>query len=173
MAYVIVVHRALDVRFVIRQGLQYVLATGGIRIFQVAISIAIVLMAATMSAGDNSHLGRRVLLIAAGFGLLAFTRIFAERGRRWLDRRFFREAYNTEQILGDLANRVRTMVETRPLLEMVARSISETLHVPQVSVLLNGRGGFELAYPIRPAWQSLKTAWLCAIYRKISIFWLV
>ena len=147
MAYVIVVHRALDVRFVIRQGLQYVLATGGIRIFQVAISIAIVLMAATMSAGENSHLGHRVLLIAAGFGLLAFTRIFAERGRRWLDRRFFREAYNTEQILGDLANRVRTMVETRPLLEMVARSISETLHVPQVCVLLNGRGGFELAYP--------------------------
>jgi phosphoserine phosphatase RsbU/P len=147
MAYVIVVHRAMDVTVVIRQGLQYLLATGGVRIFQVAVSIAIIVLAATMSAGHNSNLAQRILLISTGFALLAFTRIFAEHVRRWVDRRFFREAYNAEQILGDLANRVRTMVETGPLLEMVARRISESLHVPQVSVLLNGRRGFELAYP--------------------------
>ena len=99
-----------------------------------------------MSAARNSIFAR-VLLISAGFGLLAFTRIFAERVRRWLDRRFFREAYNAEQILGDLANRVRTMVETRPLLETVARSISQSLHVPQVSLLLNGGQSFRVAYP--------------------------
>ncbi|HEY3454401.1 MAG TPA: SpoIIE family protein phosphatase, partial [Bryobacteraceae bacterium] len=146
MAYAIVVHRAMEVSVVIRQGLQYLLAKGGVRVFQVAVSIAIIVLAATMSAGRNSVLAR-VLLISAGFGLLAFTRIFAERVRRWLDRRFFREAYNAEQILGDLANRVRTMVETRPLLETVARSISQSLHVPQVSLLLNGGQGFQVAYP--------------------------
>ncbi len=146
MAYVIVVHRAMDVSVVIRQGLQYLLAKGGVRIFQVAVSIAIIVLAATMSAARNSIFAR-VLLISTGFGLLAFTRIFAERVRRWLDRRFFREAYNAEQILGDLANRVRTMVETRPLLEMVARSISQSLHVPQVSLLLNGGQSFRVAYP--------------------------
>lgn len=147
MAYVIVVHRAMDVTVVIRQGLQYLLATGGVRVFRVAVSFAIIFMAATVSAGHNSNLEQRILLISTGFALLAFTRIFAERLRRWVDRRFFREAYDAEQILGDLANRVRTMVETRPLLEMVARRISESLHVQQVSVLLNGPGGFELAYP--------------------------
>ena len=43
-AYVIVVHRAMDVRVVIRQGLQYVLARGGIRAIQIAL-----LMAATLA----------------------------------------------------------------------------------------------------------------------------
>ena len=36
MAYVIVVHRAMDVRVAVRQGLQYLLATTGIRILQIA-----------------------------------------------------------------------------------------------------------------------------------------
>ena len=146
MAHAIVVHRAMDVTVVIRQGLQYLLATGGVRFFQVAVSVAIIVLAASMSAARNSIFAR-VLLISAGFGLLAFTRIFAERIRLWLDRRFFREAYDAEQILGDLATRVRTMVETRPLLETVARSISQSLHVPQVSLLLNGGQSFRVAYP--------------------------
>ena len=34
MAYVIVVHRAMDVRVVVRQGLQYAFATGGVRVLQ-------------------------------------------------------------------------------------------------------------------------------------------
>ena len=37
LAYVIVVHRAMDVRVVIRQGLQYALATRGIRVLQVVL----------------------------------------------------------------------------------------------------------------------------------------
>ena len=41
MAYVIVVHRAMDVRVVLRQGLQYLLATSGIRILQIAISAGV------------------------------------------------------------------------------------------------------------------------------------
>jgi sigma-B regulation protein RsbU (phosphoserine phosphatase) len=50
MAYVIVVDRAMDVRVVVRQGVQYLLATGSIRVLQVVISIAIIVVAASMSA---------------------------------------------------------------------------------------------------------------------------
>ena len=146
MAYVIVVYRAMDVRVAIRQGLRYLLATGGVRVFQAAISIAIIVMAATMSADHTVNLAQRFLLISAGFALLAVTRIVADRIRQWLDRRFFRDEYNAEQILGELANRVRTMVETGPLLEMVARRISESLHVPRVALLLNNGGTFELEH---------------------------
>lgn len=49
---------------------------------------------------------------------------------RWVDRRFFREAYEADAILSDLATNVRTIVETRPLLETVATRIAESLHVP-------------------------------------------
>jgi len=148
MAYVIVVHRAMDVRVVIRQGLRYLLATSGVRVVQAAVSIAIIVMAATIGSGQNASLARRIGWISAGFALLAFIRIFAERVRRWVDRRFFREAYDAEQILSDLANRLRTMVETSSVLEMVAERISESLHIPQVALLLNKGGRFELAYGV-------------------------
>jgi len=42
LAHVIVVQRALDMRVVIRQGLQYALASGGIRVLQVALLINMV-----------------------------------------------------------------------------------------------------------------------------------
>ncbi len=41
-AYVIVVDRAIDVRVVVRQGVQYLLASGSIRVLQVVISIGII-----------------------------------------------------------------------------------------------------------------------------------
>jgi sigma-B regulation protein RsbU (phosphoserine phosphatase) len=90
MAYVIVVHRPMDVRVVLRQGLQDLLATSGIRILQIAISAGIIVLAATMSA--NSSVATRVGLIAGGFALLVGLGAFADRLRRWIDRRFFREA---------------------------------------------------------------------------------
>jgi phosphoserine phosphatase RsbU/P len=50
MAYVIVVHRAMDVRVALRQGVQYLLATSGVRILQMAISAGVIVLAVTMGA---------------------------------------------------------------------------------------------------------------------------
>jgi phosphoserine phosphatase RsbU/P len=146
MAYVIVVNRAMDVRVVLRQGLQYLLATSGIRIIQIAISAGVIVLAATMSV--NSRLGTRVGLIAVGFALLLGLAAFADRLRGWIDRRFFREAYEADEILADLAARVRTMVETERLLETVTNRVAEALHVPRIAILLNGNGAFRPAYAV-------------------------
>jgi sigma-B regulation protein RsbU (phosphoserine phosphatase) len=146
MAYAIVVHRAMDVRVVIRQGLQYVLATGGIRVLQLAISVAIIITAATMSA--NTSVPIRIAFISLGFALLAGLGAFAGRLRGWIDRRFFREAYEADTILSDLATQVRTMLETGPLLETVAARIAESLHVPRIAILLNEGGAFRPAYAV-------------------------
>jgi sigma-B regulation protein RsbU (phosphoserine phosphatase) len=59
-----------------------------------------------------------------------------KRLQTWIDRRFFREAYDAERILNELAEEVRRYTETGPLLETVARCISETLHVGQIGMLL-------------------------------------
>ncbi len=144
MAYVIVVDRAMDVRVVVRQGVQYLLATGSIRILQVVISIGIIVAAASMSA--NTSVPRRVVLISLGLVLLAGVGGFAQRLRGWIDRRFFREAYEADAILADLAAKVRTMLETGPLLETVATRISAALHVPRIAILLDGGGAFRPAY---------------------------
>jgi len=144
MAYVIVVHRAMDVRVVLRQGLQYLLAKSGIRILQMAISAGIIVVAATISV--NFSVAIRVGLLSAGFALLVGLGAFAERLRRWVDRRFFREAYETDKILADLAARVRTIVETGPLIKTVTSCVAEALHVPRVAIFLNGDGAFRPAY---------------------------
>ena len=146
MAYVIVVHRAMDVRVVVRQGLQYMLARGGVRILQATISVAIIVTAATMSV--RIGVVQRVLFIAFGFLLLAGVRGFAGRLRGWIDRQFFREAYEADAILSDLATTVTTILETEPLLRTITARIGESLHVPRIAILLNGGGKFRPAYAV-------------------------
>jgi sigma-B regulation protein RsbU (phosphoserine phosphatase) len=146
-AYVIVVHRAMDVRVVIRQGLQYVLARGGIRAIQIALMVAVTIAATTLLTGDAGI--PRVASVVAGMGLIvAIGGRFGDRLRRWVDRRFFREAYEADAILSDLAIKVRTIVETRPLLEIVATRIAESLHVPRIAILLDDSGTFQSAYAL-------------------------
>ncbi len=147
LAYVIVVQRAMDVRVVVRQGLQYGLAKSGIRALQIGMIITITLIA-TSWIGQSQHRPMKIILIVVTF-LVGFSLSRgADRLRRWTDRRFFREAYNAEQVLSELIDQVRSMVETRPLIETVAARISDTLHIPRVAVLLGGGGFFRPAYAL-------------------------
>jgi len=146
MAYVIVVHRAMDVRVAIRQGLQYVLASGTVRAFQIAAGAGIIIGATMLSA--NLSVPRRLAFTATAIVLIGVIRLFSQRLSRWVDRRFFREAYEADAILSELAAKVRTMVETGPLLETVARRIAESMHVPRIAILLDGGGQFQPAHAI-------------------------
>src|SRR5579872_3126088 len=147
LAYVIVVQRAMEVRVAVRQGLQYGLAKNGILVLQGVAALVVVLTAFPLLTRSED---RPTKIIVAVVGLLAiFTiRRAAHRLRTWTDRRFFREAYNAEQVLSELSDQVRSMVETRPLIETVAARISETLHVPRVAVLLNGGESFGPAFAL-------------------------
>jgi len=146
-AYAIVVHRAMDVRVVIRQGLQYLLARGGVRAIQIALLAAATIAATSLLRADASF--PAVALVVAGLVSVAVVaNRFSDRLGRWVDRRFFREAYEADAILSDLATRVRTIVETQPLLETVATRIAESLHVPRIAILLKTDGAFQPAYAL-------------------------
>ena len=147
MAYVIVVERALDVRLVVRQGMQYLLARGSVRLLQIGGSIAIFFLAVDRFnvRGDSAL---RFVPIVVGVACIVAIGRFGDRLRRWVDRRFFREAYDAEQLLAELATQVRTMVETRPLLEMVANQVASALHVPRLAILLNSGGVLEPAFAL-------------------------
>ncbi len=152
LAYVIVVQRAMDVRVVLRQGLQYALAKNGVRVLQV---LALALVAATAVALIQQNRDRPQKMIVIALGSLAFfgIRRLAVRTGAWLDRRFFREAYDAEQVLSELSDSVRSMVEARSLIETVAGRISQTLHIPRVAVLLGGgpyRPAYALGYGAAP-----------------------
>jgi sigma-B regulation protein RsbU (phosphoserine phosphatase) len=147
-AYVIVVHRAMDVRVVIRQGLQYALAKGGVRVLQVILVASIIIASILLAESPRTNRPQKIIVISLSVLLVLLIKQGAERLRVWVDRRFFREAYNAEQILNDLSQDVRTMVETGPLLETVAQRISESLHVPRVALLLKENGSYRPAHAL-------------------------
>jgi sigma-B regulation protein RsbU (phosphoserine phosphatase) len=143
LAYVILVQRAMDVRMAIRQSVRYTLARGGLwlvgaAMFSVAIKIFV-------DVGQQGSFTRdQIALLAIGAVLLVLRRRYRGRVQRWVDRRFFREAYSTEQVLSELSNQARRFVDAGPLLQTVTHRISETLHVPRISVLLRDGTGYRL-----------------------------
>jgi sigma-B regulation protein RsbU (phosphoserine phosphatase) len=147
LAYVIVVQRAMDVRVALRQGLQYALARNGVRVLQMS---AILSVAATALAlvEQNGERPQKLIVIALGLIAIFTIRRLTEKIGAWIDRRFFREAYDAEQVLSELSDSVRGMVEARTLIETVAERISETLHIPRVAVLLGGGGPYRPAYAL-------------------------
>ncbi len=148
LAYVIVVERALDVHIAVREGLQYALAKGGIRILQAVIGISVMYVAVTLATGGAENRWRRFAILA--FGLLVVLRLrqAGEKLRSWTDRRFFREAYDAEQVLTELSDQVRTFINTDSLISTVVLRISETLHVAQIAVLLGRVGTYRANYAI-------------------------
>lgn len=147
LAYVIVVQRAMDVRVVLRQGLQYALAKNGVRVLQV-LAILVVTLTALALIGQNRERPQKLIVIALGLVAIFTIRRMGEGIGAWLDRRFFREAYDAEQVLAELSDGVRGMVDARSLIETVAERISETLHIPRVAILLNGVGAYRPAYAL-------------------------
>lgn len=148
LAYVIVVQRAIDVRVALRQGLKYALAKNGIRILQAILTLTMAYLVLRLVSDATTSLVWKTAAVVFGAGAVWRISRRADKLRDWTDRRFFREAYNAEQVLSELSDQVRSMVETRPLIETVATRISETLHISQIAVLLGGSGPYRPAFAL-------------------------
>jgi len=148
LAYVIVVQRAMDVSVVIRQGLQYTLARRGVFILQILLSSALFIVVVVFLTSHTLGSVSTVALLSAGLWGIFLLRGGTQRLAVWIDRRFFRDAYNADQILTGLADQVRTIVDTQALLETVTHRIVDSLHVPRVAVFLDGSGPYRAAFAI-------------------------
>jgi sigma-B regulation protein RsbU (phosphoserine phosphatase) len=149
LAYVILVQRAMDVRIVLRQGIQYALARRGVILMQLLFT-ALVIYGGAKIAIQKLHRTPAILgsVVALGFVTASVVGRGAQPLRLWIDRKFFRDAYSAEQILSDLIEKVRTIVETERLLETVGRRIAESLHVSRLAVFLDGSGRYSPAYAL-------------------------
>ncbi len=147
LAYVVVAERAMNLRMVIRHGLRYALAKGGVRVLLGLMMAGLITVVSNVVFGSMLNPTAKISLFVAAVVIASLiirrTRV---RLQKWIDRRFFREAYNTEKILEDLSETVLTIMDERKLLDTVTHCISESLHVPQISVLLNGDGAFRPVY---------------------------
>ncbi len=158
LAYTIVTERAVGLRMVIRQGVRYTLARGGMRALLVSVAAIIlwrlnVLVFGSMLSSSAKFVITAVVIVA----MVIVVRKTRNRLMTWIDKKYFREAYNAELILEDLSDSVLSIVDQNALLDTVARRISESLHVPHVAILLNGEGAFRPVYCLgfEPAPQLL------------------
>lgn len=147
-AYVIVVQRALDVRVVLRQGLQYALASRGIIILQLLLSAALFFLVWGLVTAHSVTGVITAVMVAAGIAGIVLLQAGRKRLALWIDRRFFRDAYDAEQILNDLSEQVRTIVEITPLIEAVAGRIASALHVTQLTVLLQEKEVYRVCHAL-------------------------
>jgi sigma-B regulation protein RsbU (phosphoserine phosphatase) len=156
LAHVIVVERAMDLKMVIRQGVRYGLARTGVRIgLIIAVGGAITIAEFSVN-GSMLPVVDQIVILGVTIGLaIVLGRMARKSAFGWLDRKFFRDAYNADQILEELSDSVRTIVDESLLLETVTKSIAASLHVSKIAVLLNGNGFYK---PIHYHGIALSTA---------------
>jgi serine/threonine-protein kinase len=141
-AYAILRHRLFDTGMMIRQGLRYVLAR---RALLALVPAMLVVLGVDLLAHGGEPAGqvlrRRVWLYAA----LACVSVAARlQRRRWLDaldRRFFRERYNVQRLLRQVAEDVRQAAGLDAAAPVVVSRIEQALHPSFVALLVRDHGG--------------------------------
>lgn len=147
LAYVLGVQRAMEIRILVRIGTKYLLARTTLTVVRIAGIAALTWFIAIPLIQHPSFSHRHVFWTAV---LLAFAVLFFKKKSptdlvgQWIDRKFFREAYDTELVLTELSQDARRFTEKEPLIETITRRISDVLHIPQIAVWLRGSDTFYL-----------------------------
>ncbi len=135
LGYVVVVQRALDVRILVRMGTRYALARATLLIVEAGFALFIVLRFLLPIFSKPHNLGVALpvtaLVVAGLLKLFASRNSLSSRLQQWLDRKFFREAYDAEVVLSELSEQARGFTETGPLIETISRRISEVAACPR------------------------------------------
>lgn len=151
--YVVVRHRVMGIRLIIRRGLQYALVSRAFLIAEVLVLFLLVYYLAEPFFD--------LFFPAAGRGLVAGVTVMASMmlaaGLRGLnrhimphiDKRFFRESYNAQQVLLDLGKTVRQMgAQTDRLLQQVVDQISDAIYPDHTAVFLRVSGRHAAGRPL-------------------------
>jgi abortive infection bacteriophage resistance protein len=148
LAYVLIVQRAMDVRILLRMGTKYLLARATFLTIEIAIVTFVILRFVVPMMQRKEHQVLNFVLLAvcigAVFQIFILRDSLSQQLQRWLDRKFFREAYNSEVVLRELSNQVRQLTDSGVVVDTVLLRISEVLHVSQIAILLRSGTVFHL-----------------------------
>jgi eukaryotic-like serine/threonine-protein kinase len=134
MAYAVVRHRVLDIRVVIRRGVQYLLAR---RALQAAVLLPFAALLYIVASNRELTVAQLVTETGGYLFWLALAGV-ALRFRRpiqlWLDRRFFRQEYDREQLMEKLLDESRRVDSLAELSEIVGDTLVGALHPQSAAV---------------------------------------
>jgi eukaryotic-like serine/threonine-protein kinase len=128
VAYAIVKHRVLDIRVAIRLGVQYLLAR---RALQTLVVLPIIALVYSLVINRHRTLVEIVTEGAAYVYWLAAATLslwFRQPIQRWLDRRFFREEYDRDQVLLGLLDEISKVDSIPGLSRLVIGKVQAALH---------------------------------------------
>ena len=139
-AYAIIRHQVIPVRLILRRGVRYLLVSRGFIIIQAVVVFAVLsfLLTGTRLAAIDS-LGERadiVVTMAATALAIAGLTFLNQRVMPMIDRRFFRETYDAQQVLSELGIEMRRVSTVPQLLERAVAKIQDALHVENVTIFL-------------------------------------
>ncbi len=150
LGYAVLKHRVLGFGVVLRMGLQYMLARNVLR---AVVLLPLVWIGFTFATNPNRTLGEvlftgwsrlnLVVLAVAALGLR-----YRDQLSTAIDKRFFREAYDQQQILLSLVEAIQKSDSLAEIAEMAAAKIDAALHTPRVTVLYRSPEGkgFSVSY---------------------------
>ena len=149
LAYVVLVQRAMDVSILIRQGTKYAMAKATLLAVQLILA-AVITYRLLLPLLAQKEIPRNQLWQGLLFLFLIFLLrgAFSKSSKNWLDKRFFREAYDSEQVLSELSEEVRKYTESAPLLQTGSKCVAETLHGTQIGMLLREGPTFRVAQAV-------------------------
>ena len=138
VGYAVLKHRVFDIQVVVRRGLQHLFAKQVLR-FILALPLAalawtIILNRDRPLTAILSSNPLLLLLIATAGVSLKFRRQLTQ----WIDRRFFREAFNQERILLNLIDQIKGLDSMPELSRMVSKEVEAAIHPERVYVFYRG-----------------------------------
>jgi hypothetical protein len=129
-AYAVVQYRALEIPVLLRRSARYFLVQRGFLLLILLDGIGVTLLLANAFTQYFPERGRVGVAAGAALGIILVwggTQMQSRVTRR-LDRAFFRSAYDTRQIMIDLAAKTRNASNREQLAELLRHEIDEALH---------------------------------------------
>jgi tRNA A-37 threonylcarbamoyl transferase component Bud32/GAF domain-containing protein len=128
MAYAVVKHRVLDIRVYLRLGLQYVLARRALQAIAALPFLALIyvlILDRDLTIGElATESATYIVWLVLAACALKFRRSIAA----WLDRRFFREEFDREQLVMRLLDESRRVESLSELSSLVSDTLAGSMH---------------------------------------------
>jgi eukaryotic-like serine/threonine-protein kinase len=140
-AYAILKQRLFDVRVIIRRGVQYALA----RRVLLAIPVVVIgmLIADVLAHGKDPLFSVLKTHVGTYVAIAALTALASTQRQKWLsalDRRFFRDKYDAQQLFRDIVEEIRRAETVEQVASHVVARVSKALHTSGCGLMLRKPG---------------------------------